>query len=123
MVSPIIEKFAKEYPDIDFYKVDVDEAEEVAAKCGIRADRTRDRDVWPEKWPKLTLRVVMNSCNFPVSIRSGGQMRNFKMKISPVRRPPDGPRAYVNAHSGHQTFVLNTIWPMAFSILKGQLVR
>jgi thioredoxin 1 len=37
MVSPIIEKFAKEYPDIDFYKVDVDEAEEVAAKCGIRA--------------------------------------------------------------------------------------
>ena len=93
------------------------------AKCGIRADRTRDRDVWPEKWPKLTLRVVMNSCNFPVSIRSGGQMRNFKMKISPVRRPPDGPRAYVNAHSGHQTFVLNTIWPMAFSILKGQLVR
>ena len=37
MVAPMFEQFVIEYPDIDFYKVDVDEAEEVAAACGIQA--------------------------------------------------------------------------------------
>lgn len=37
MVAPMFEQFTVEYPDIDFYKVDVDEAEEVAATCGIQA--------------------------------------------------------------------------------------
>lgn len=33
----MFEQFADTYSDIDFYKVDVDEAEEVAAACGIEA--------------------------------------------------------------------------------------
>ena len=37
MVAPMFEQFASTYSDIDFYKVDVDEAEEVAAACGIEA--------------------------------------------------------------------------------------
>lgn len=37
MVAPMFEEFVSEYPDIEFYKVDVDEAEDVAATCGIQA--------------------------------------------------------------------------------------
>ncbi|KAF5312172.1 hypothetical protein D9619_002446 [Psilocybe cf. subviscida] len=38
-ISPIFEKFADldEHKDVEFYKVDVDEQEEIAAKVGIRA--------------------------------------------------------------------------------------
>jgi thioredoxin 1 len=37
MVAPMFEQFVIEYPDVEFYKVDVDEAEDVAAHCGIQA--------------------------------------------------------------------------------------
>lgn len=37
MINPIYEKLAQENPDCEFVKVDVDEAEEVAAACGIQA--------------------------------------------------------------------------------------
>ncbi|CAB9501085.1 Thioredoxin H-type [Seminavis robusta] len=37
MIGPIFEGLAKEYTSIEFFKVDVDDAEEVAAKCGIQA--------------------------------------------------------------------------------------
>ena len=36
-IGPIFEKLAEEYTEIVFVKVDVDEAEEVAGKCGIQA--------------------------------------------------------------------------------------
>lgn len=35
MLSPVIDEVAKEVTDYKFYKLDVDEAEEVAAKYGI----------------------------------------------------------------------------------------
>ena len=37
MVAPVFEKMAEEYPNVTFVKVDVDEADDVAAKCEIRA--------------------------------------------------------------------------------------
>lgn len=35
--GPIFEKLAEENPEVEFVKVDVDEADDVAAACGIRA--------------------------------------------------------------------------------------
>ena len=35
--GPIFERMASEYPGVEFFKVDVDDAEDVAAKCGIQA--------------------------------------------------------------------------------------
>jgi len=35
--GPIFEGLANEYPGIEFLKVDVDDAEDVAATCGIQA--------------------------------------------------------------------------------------
>ena len=35
MLSPIVDEVAKESKDIDFYKLDVDEAEEVSREYGI----------------------------------------------------------------------------------------
>ena len=37
MIAPILEKMSEEYPNVTFIKVDVDEADEIAGKCGIRA--------------------------------------------------------------------------------------
>ena len=37
MVAPTFEAMAKENPNVVFIKVDVDEAESIAAKCGIKA--------------------------------------------------------------------------------------
>ena len=36
-VAPVFEQFVTEYPEVDFYKVDVDETDDVAAECGIQA--------------------------------------------------------------------------------------
>mmetsp|Transcript_6070 Transcript_6070/g.9303 ORF Transcript_6070/g.9303 Transcript_6070/m.9303 type:complete len:106 (+) Transcript_6070:93-410(+) len=36
-IAPVFEKLADENPDAEFVKVDVDEAEEIAAACGISA--------------------------------------------------------------------------------------
>ena len=36
-IGPVFEAIAKENPDAEFVKVDVDEAEEVAAACSIQA--------------------------------------------------------------------------------------
>lgn len=36
-ISPIFEKMSEEYPGVQFYKVDVDEVEDVAQEVGIRA--------------------------------------------------------------------------------------
>ena len=35
MIAPILEKMAKENPEIEFFKVDVDDASEVSNACGI----------------------------------------------------------------------------------------
>lgn len=35
--GPIFEAMAGEFPGVEFLKVDVDEAEDVAAQCGIQA--------------------------------------------------------------------------------------
>lgn len=35
MMSPLVDEFAEKYPDINFYKVDVDECMETARKYGI----------------------------------------------------------------------------------------
>ena len=37
MIGPIFESLAGEHSEMEFFKVDVDEAEEVAAECGIQA--------------------------------------------------------------------------------------
>ncbi|SSD61107.1 probable Thioredoxin-2 [Saccharomycodes ludwigii] len=37
MIAPMIEKFAQEYTQADFYKVDVDELADVAAKAEVSA--------------------------------------------------------------------------------------
>jgi len=37
VISPIFEKFSGEFHSVEFYKVDVDAAQEVAAEVGIRA--------------------------------------------------------------------------------------
>ena len=36
-IGPIFDSMEKEFPDIIFYKVDVDAAKDVSSKCGIRA--------------------------------------------------------------------------------------
>ncbi len=36
-IAPIFEKMAEENPEAEFVKVDVDEADDVAAACGIQA--------------------------------------------------------------------------------------
>ena len=36
-IGPIFEKMAGENPDVEFVKVDVDEADDVAGACGIQA--------------------------------------------------------------------------------------
>lgn len=39
MISPVFEKLSQqaEFDNVDFYKVDIDEQEEIAASVGIRA--------------------------------------------------------------------------------------
>jgi thioredoxin-like negative regulator of GroEL len=37
MIGPIFEKMAEEFPDAVFVKVDVDQADDIAGQCGIRA--------------------------------------------------------------------------------------
>jgi len=37
VIAPTVEKFAGKYTDARFYKIDVDEAPEVAAELGIRS--------------------------------------------------------------------------------------
>lgn len=37
MIGPIFEKIAGETPNVAFYKVDVDDASDIASECGIRA--------------------------------------------------------------------------------------
>lgn len=37
MIHPIFEKMAADNPDVMFAEVDVDDADDVAAQCGIRA--------------------------------------------------------------------------------------
>ena len=39
VISPIFEKLSEQFPNLDFYKVDVDAAEEIAQEVGIRAVR------------------------------------------------------------------------------------
>uniref|UniRef100_A0A6U3R6W8 Thioredoxin n=1 Tax=Ditylum brightwellii TaxID=49249 RepID=A0A6U3R6W8_9STRA len=37
MIAPFFAEMAEKYPDVTFVKVDVDEADELAAACGISA--------------------------------------------------------------------------------------
>jgi len=37
VISPIFEEFSKQFPSIDFYKVDCDAAEDISTEVGIRA--------------------------------------------------------------------------------------
>jgi thioredoxin 1 len=37
MIGPIFVKMADEFPDCEFVKVDVDDAEDIAQACGIQA--------------------------------------------------------------------------------------
>ncbi|GAA5863754.1 hypothetical protein JCM3774_001146, partial [Rhodotorula dairenensis] len=37
VIGPVFEKLESSFPNIGFYKCDVDEQEEVAAECGIKA--------------------------------------------------------------------------------------
>mmetsp|Transcript_24941 Transcript_24941/g.57617 ORF Transcript_24941/g.57617 Transcript_24941/m.57617 type:complete len:87 (+) Transcript_24941:690-950(+) len=36
-IAPVFEKMAQDYPDVEFVKVDVDDANDVSSKCGIRS--------------------------------------------------------------------------------------
>lgn len=37
MVAPKFEEWVTAYPDVEFVKVDVDDADDVAADCGVQA--------------------------------------------------------------------------------------
>lgn len=37
MIAPIFGKMAEDVPEVEFVKVDVDEAQDIAAMCGISA--------------------------------------------------------------------------------------
>ncbi len=37
VISPIFEKFSDQFPNVEFYKVDVDAAEEISQEVGVRA--------------------------------------------------------------------------------------
>ncbi|KAF9571722.1 hypothetical protein EC968_000240 [Mortierella alpina] len=37
LIAPKYEKFAEEFPDIEFVKIDVDELSDVSGKAGVRA--------------------------------------------------------------------------------------
>ena len=37
MISPVFEKLADKFPQLDFFKCDIDEQEDVAAEVGIKA--------------------------------------------------------------------------------------
>lgn len=37
MIGPIFEQLSDQHPELEFAKVDVDEADDVAQACGIRA--------------------------------------------------------------------------------------
>ena len=39
VISPIFERLADQFPNVEFYKVDVDAAEEIAQEVGVRAVR------------------------------------------------------------------------------------
>ena len=40
VISPVFEKLSESFAGIDFYKVDVDEAQDIAQEVGIRAVRS-----------------------------------------------------------------------------------
>ncbi|KAF9820757.1 hypothetical protein IEO21_01200 [Rhodonia placenta] len=37
VISPIFEKLSDQFPDLEFYKIDVDEQQEISQEVGIRA--------------------------------------------------------------------------------------
>lgn len=37
VIAPKVVQFSVDYPDVDFYKIDVDEVSSVAAELGVRA--------------------------------------------------------------------------------------
>lgn len=37
LISPIFEKLSQQYPNIEFYKVDVDQLEQISQEVGVRA--------------------------------------------------------------------------------------
>ena len=39
VISPIFEKLAAQFPNVEFYKVNVDEAEAISQEVGVRAVR------------------------------------------------------------------------------------
>lgn len=41
VISPIFEKLSTQFPNVEFYKVNVDEAEEISQEVGVRAVRAR----------------------------------------------------------------------------------
>lgn len=41
VISPIFEKLSTQFPNVEFYKVNVDEAEEISQEVGVRAVRVR----------------------------------------------------------------------------------
>ena len=68
MISPLFDKFAGEAPadKIEFYKVDVDEQEQISQECGIKAMPTfvffkngeKVGEVVGANPPKLQVRLV-----------------------------------------------------------------
>lgn len=51
VISPIFERLAEQFPSVEFYKVDVDAAEQISQEVGIRAVRA---DVYSLKVGLLT---------------------------------------------------------------------
>ena len=46
VISPFFEKLSEQYPNADFYKVNVDEAGDIVQEVGIRAVCTFRATVW-----------------------------------------------------------------------------
>lgn len=51
MISPVFEKLADKFPQLDFFKCDIDEQEDVAAEVGIKAMPTFSKSA-PSTWPR-----------------------------------------------------------------------
>lgn len=75
MISPMFEKFASESPadKIEFYKVDVDEQEQISQECGIKAMPTF---VFFKKGEKLHEVVGANPPKLQVSLEYCSMLYN-----------------------------------------------
>lgn len=65
VISPIFEKLATQFPNVEFYKVNVDEAEEISQEVGVRAVRSSIPHFW-----RCCTDLASSLCRCPPSLCS-----------------------------------------------------